>query len=75
MNGKWTKLGMVALAVLVGLFALGSVVSAQGPQPGGPEVGSEPCRSVSQGVGRMFCLPKTAWPPTYARHMEVCNER
>ena len=28
------------------------------------EVGSEPCRSVSQGVGRMFCLPKTAWPPT-----------
>ena len=19
---------------------------------------------VSQGVGRMFCLPKTAWPPT-----------
>ena len=27
-------------------------------------VGSEPCRSVSQGVGRMFCLPKTAWPPT-----------
>ena len=26
--------------------------------------GSEPCRSVSQGVGRMFCLPKTAWPPT-----------
>ena len=30
-----------------------------------PEVGSQPCRSVSQGVGRMFCLPKTAWPPTY----------
>ena len=29
-----------------------------------PEVGSQPCRSVSQGVGRMFCLPKTAWPPT-----------
>ena len=28
------------------------------------EVGSQPCRSVSQGVGRMFCLPKTAWPPT-----------
>ena len=28
------------------------------------KVGSEPCRSVSQGVGRMFCLPKTAWPPT-----------
>ena len=20
---------------------------------------------MSQGVGRMFCLPKTAWPPTY----------
>ena len=19
---------------------------------------------MSQGVGRMFCLPKTAWPPT-----------
>ena len=30
-----------------------------------PEVGSQPCRSVSQGVGRMFCLPKTAWPPTF----------
>ena len=29
-----------------------------------PQHGSEPCRSVSQGVGRMFCLPKTAWPPT-----------
>ena len=29
------------------------------------EDGSEPCRSVSQGVGRMFCLPKTAWPPTW----------
>ena len=28
------------------------------------EDGSQPCRSVSQGVGRMFCLPKTAWPPT-----------
>ena len=28
------------------------------------KVGSQPCRSVSQGVGRMFCLPKTAWPPT-----------
>ena len=23
------------------------------------QVGSQPCRSVSQGVGRMFCLPKT----------------
>ena len=31
-----------------------------------PEVGSQPCRSVSQGVGTMFCLPKTAWPPTSA---------
>ena len=30
------------------------------------QVGSQPCRSVSQGVGRMFCLPKTAWPPTCA---------
>ena len=28
-----------------------------------PEVVSYACRSVSQGVGRMFCLPKTAWPP------------
>ena len=29
------------------------------------EVGSQPCRSVSQGVGRMFCLPKTAWPSDF----------
>ena len=29
------------------------------------QVGSKPCRAVSQGVGRMFCLPKTAWPPTW----------
>ena len=28
------------------------------------EVGSQPCRSVSQGVGLASCLPKTAWPPT-----------
>ena len=28
------------------------------------EVGSEPCRSVSQGVECYSCLPKTAWPPT-----------
>ena len=27
--------------------------------------GSQPCRSVSQGVGLASCLPKTAWPPTY----------
>ena len=29
------------------------------------EVGSQPCRSVSQGVECYSCLPKTAWPPTY----------
>ena len=28
------------------------------------EVGSKPCRSVSQGVECYSCLPKTAWPPT-----------
>ena len=28
------------------------------------EVGSQPCRSVSQGVDTRLCLPKTAWPPT-----------
>ena len=28
------------------------------------EVGSQPCRSVSQGVECYSCLPKTAWPPT-----------
>ena len=31
----------------------------------GREVGSKPCRSVSQGVAVCNCLPKTAWPPTY----------
>ncbi|WP_459594914.1 hypothetical protein [Enterobacter hormaechei] len=30
------------------------------------QVGSKPCRSVSQGVVEVFCLPKTAWPPTSA---------
>jgi hypothetical protein len=35
MNGKWTKLGILAVAFLIGLFAVGSVASAQGPQPGG----------------------------------------
>ena len=28
------------------------------------QVGSKPCRSVSQGVDTRLCLPKTAWPPT-----------
>ena len=28
------------------------------------KVGSQPCRSVSQGVECYSCLPKTAWPPT-----------
>ena len=28
------------------------------------QVGSQPCRSVSQGVAVCNCLPKTAWPPT-----------
>ena len=32
--------------------------------PKGGEVGSQPCRSVSQGVECYSCLPKTAWPPT-----------
>ncbi len=36
MNGKWTKFGMVVVAVLVSLLVLGGVASAQGPQPGGP---------------------------------------
>ena len=31
------------------------------------EVGSQPCRSVSQGVGLASCLPKTAWPPTFRK--------
>ena len=31
------------------------------------EVGSEPCRSVSQGVECYSCLPKTAWPPTWGK--------
>ena len=31
------------------------------------QVGSEPCRSVSQGVECYSCLPKTAWPPTWKR--------
>ena len=30
----------------------------------GAQVGSKPCRSVSQGVDTRLCLPKTAWPPT-----------
>ena len=33
-------------------------------EQGAEQVGSEPCRSVSQGVGLASCLPKTAWPPT-----------
>ena len=36
MNSKWTKFGVVAVAVLVSLFALASMASAQGPQSGGP---------------------------------------
>jgi hypothetical protein len=34
MNGKWTKYGLLAVAFLVGLLALGTVVSAQGPGQG-----------------------------------------
>ena len=30
------------------------------------QVGSQPCRSVSQGVAQADCLPKTAWPPTFS---------
>ena len=26
---------------------------------------NDPCRSVSQGVDCLICLPKTAWPPTW----------
>ena len=33
-------------------------------QSGIGQVGSKPCRSVSQGVDTRLCLPKTAWPPT-----------
>src|SRR5512142_467185 len=36
MNSKWTRFGMVAVAVFVSLLVLGSVASAQGPQTGGP---------------------------------------
>ena len=25
---------------------------------------------MSQGVGEIFCLPKTAWPPTYQELVE-----
>ena len=38
-------------------------VKAGQANPSPPEVGSKPCRSVSQGVGLASCLPKTAWPP------------
>ena len=31
------------------------------------QVGSEPWRSVSQGVDTRLCLPKTAWPPTSSK--------
>ena len=26
---------------------------------------------MSQGVGRMFCLPKTAWPPTWGIQIDI----
>ena len=35
------------------------------------KVGSQPCRSVSQGVAQADCLPKTAWPPTYLVQPEL----
>ena len=34
MNGKWTKLGILAVAFLIGLFAVGTVATAQGPAQG-----------------------------------------
>lgn len=34
MNGKWTKFGMVAVALLVGLMLVASAASAQGPGSG-----------------------------------------
>ena len=34
------------------------------------QVGSQPCRSVSQGVAQADCLPKTAWPPTCVENAE-----
>ena len=37
------------------------------------EVGSKPCRSVSQGVAQADCLPKTAWPPRLGEGMETAN--
>ena len=41
---------------------------------GKQEVGSQPCRSVSQGVGLASCLPKTAWPPTQIITLNILAE-
>ncbi|MCC7451432.1 MAG: hypothetical protein IT324_28750 [Anaerolineae bacterium] len=34
MNSKWTKFGVIAVALLVGLMVMATVVSAQGPGNG-----------------------------------------
>ena len=63
-----------AMAYTIGTFGLGSLASL-GMLMGSVyatmfifivfvQVGSYPCRSVSQGVDTRLCLPKTAWPPT-----------
>ena len=53
-----------------GMAIIGRLLEAQGFRVGiisqpDWQVGSEPCRSVSQGVECYSCLPKTAWPPTW----------
>ena len=57
----------IQLLILVVFFVLWEVAARLkiiDPFLVSQQLGSQPCRSVSQGVGRMFCLPKTAWPPT-----------
>jgi len=49
MNGKWTKLSMVAIALLVGLMLVASTASAQGPG-NGPQSGGRG-RGMRGGMG------------------------
>ena len=63
--------GDTQMVIITGMSGAGKTVAIQSFEDLGffcvdnLQVGSQPCRSVSQGVAVCNCLPKTAWPPTF----------
>ena len=61
---------LVEYALLLLLIAIVVILMVKGVgTTANQEVGSEPCRSVSQGVECYSCLPKNAWPSDFRNFM------